>query len=104
MPKKASHPRKNGRPTKLTPTTIAKLKEAFAYGLNDDQAAALVGVSDVTLTLWKRKPAFIAEIRGAITERLLVRLKRIEEGTMAGRVVAGFSSVCYRANGPSLRY
>jgi hypothetical protein len=78
-PKKTST-RAQGRPTKLTPQVKAKLKEAFAYGLNDDQAAALAGVSDVTLTLWKRRPEFMAEIREAINQRLLVRLKRIEEG------------------------
>jgi hypothetical protein len=78
-PKKPAN-RAGGRPTKLTPQVKTKLKEAFAYGLNDDQAAALVGVSDFTLTLWKRNPAFVKEIQGAVTERLLVRLKRIEEG------------------------
>ena len=78
-PKKTST-RGQGRPTKLTPQVKAKLKEAFAYGLNDDQAAAVAGVSDVTLTLWKRRPEFMAEIREAINQRLLVRLKRIEEG------------------------
>jgi hypothetical protein len=78
-PKKTST-RGQGRPSKLTPQVKAKLKEAFAYGLNDDQAAALVGVSAFTLTLWKRNPAFVKEIQGAVTERLLVRLKRIEEG------------------------
>jgi hypothetical protein len=70
----------DGRPSKLTPAVMAKLKEAFALGLTDDQAAAVVNISDVTLTLWKRNPAFMAEIRGAITERLMVRLKRIEQG------------------------
>ena len=78
-PKKTAT-RGQGRPSKLTPAVLAKLKEAFAYGLNDDQAAAVAGVSDVTLTLWKRRPEFMAEIREAINERLLVRLKRIEEG------------------------
>jgi hypothetical protein len=78
-PKKTST-RAQGRPTKLTPQVKAKLKEAFSYGLNDDQAAAVAGVSDVTLTLWKRRPEFMAEIREAINERLLVRLKRIEAG------------------------
>jgi hypothetical protein len=88
MPAAFSKPKKvskrgvvgDGRPTKLTPAVIAKLKEAFSYGLNDDQAAALVGVSDMTLTTWKRDPAFMHEIREAINERLLVRLKRIETG------------------------
>jgi hypothetical protein len=70
----------DGRPSKLTPAVMAKLKEAFSYGLNDDQAAAVAGVSDVTLTIWKRRPEFMAEIREAINQRLLVRLKRIEEG------------------------
>jgi hypothetical protein len=88
MPPAFSSPKKvskrgikgDGRPSKLTPTVMAKLKEAFSYGLNDDQAAAVAGVSDVTRTIWKRNPAFMAELRGAINERLLVRLKRIEAG------------------------
>lgn len=78
MPKKA--PKRNGRPSKLTPTVMAKLKEAFALGLTDDQAASVVNVSDVTLTMWKRNPSFLAEIQGAINERLMLRLRRIEAG------------------------
>lgn len=80
MPKKAHVPKKNGRPTKLTPTVMAKLKEAFSLGLTDDQAASVVNVSDVTLTMWKRNPSFLAEIQGAINERLMLRLRRIEAG------------------------
>jgi hypothetical protein len=34
----------------------------------------------MTLTIRKRNPAFMAEIRGAVNERLMVRLKRIEAG------------------------
>ena len=73
-------PKRNGRPSKLTPAVMAKIKEAFAYGLTDEQTASIVGVSEVTMTLWKRKPAFMAEIRGAVNERLIFRLKRIEAG------------------------
>jgi hypothetical protein len=72
----------DGRPSKLTPAVMAKLKEALALGLTDEQAAAVVGVSEVTLTMWKRNPAFIAEIRGAVNERLMMRLKRIEAGEL----------------------
>ena len=88
MPAAFSNPKKvskrgikgDGRPSKLTPTVMAKLKEAFALGLTDDQAASVIGVSDMTLTTWKRNPAFMAEIRGAVNERLMLRLKRIEAG------------------------
>jgi hypothetical protein len=44
------------------------------------ESLSVVGVSDVTFTLWKRNPAFMAEIGGAINERLMMRLKRIEAG------------------------
>jgi hypothetical protein len=79
VPKKRSA-RRGGRPTKLTPAILIKLKEAFALGLTDEQAASVVEVSDVTLTLWKRDPKFLAEIRGAVNKRLMLRLKRIEAG------------------------
>jgi hypothetical protein len=79
MPKKSAA-RGAGRPTKLTPAMMARLKEAFALGLTDDQAASVINVSDMTLTTWKRNPAFMAEIRGAVNERLMLRLKRIEAG------------------------
>lgn len=82
VPKKVSKRgiKGDGRPSKLTPAVMAKLKEAFALGLTDDQAASVVGVSDMTLTTWKRNPSFMAEIRGAVNERLMLRLKRIEAG------------------------
>ena len=107
MPATFSNPKKTsgrgqGRPTKLTPQVKAKLKEAFPCRLNDDQAAALVSVSPFTLTLWKRNSAFLKEIQGAVNERLLVRLKRIEEGANGWQGCGWIlERLLPRGNGPS---
>jgi hypothetical protein len=40
---------KGGRPTKMTPDTLAKLKEGFLMGLSDDQACLHADINPVTL-------------------------------------------------------
>jgi hypothetical protein len=42
------HP--GGRPTKRTPEITTRIAEAISYGLTDEEAAALVGIDDDTLT------------------------------------------------------
>lgn len=72
----------DGRPSKQTPEVVAQIAHAISMGLNDAEAASLVGISDVTLTMWKRDPNFMGQIQYAVSQRLLQRLSRIERGEL----------------------
>ena len=79
----SAHPdgkRLDGRPTKRTPEITALIAEAISFGLTDEEAAALVGIDDDTLTQWKKIPEFSGAIKRAVATRKLARLKRIEAG------------------------
>src|SRR5215469_15502852 len=69
-----------GAPTKQTPEVVQKIASAIALGLADDEAAAIAGVSDLTLTKWRRDPEFVRKIKNAVSIRLAVRLSKIESG------------------------
>jgi hypothetical protein len=69
-----------GRPTKRTPEVTEQICEGIAYGLTDEEVAALVGIDDSTMTRWKKEPEFCGAIKKAQAIRLLIRLKRIEKG------------------------
>ena len=69
-----------GAPTKQTPEVVQKIASAIALGLADDEAAAIAGVSDLTLTKWRRDPEFVRKIKNAVSRRLPVRLSKIESG------------------------
>jgi hypothetical protein len=69
-----------GRPTKRTPEITALIAEAISFGLTDEEAAALVGIDDDTLTQWKKIPEFSGAIKRALATRKLARPKRIEAG------------------------
>jgi hypothetical protein len=49
-------------------------------GLNDEEAALVAGISDMTMTLWRRDPLFVERIKRAVALRLYKRLQRIELG------------------------
>jgi hypothetical protein len=49
-------------------------------GLADDEAASLAGISDMTLTRWRRDPEFLGKIKNAVSTRLAMRLSKIESG------------------------
>jgi hypothetical protein len=51
--------RGEGHPSKQTPEVVSKLARAISLGLNDEESASLAGISDLTLTKWKRDPAFL---------------------------------------------
>ena len=69
-----------GRPTKRTPEVVAKIAEAVAIGLTDEEAALLAGINPDTMTEWRKDPEFSGAIKRATAERLLMRLERIEAG------------------------
>ena len=69
-----------GRPTKRTPEVVAKIAEAIAIGLTDEEASLLAGINPDTMTEWRKDPEFSGAIKRATAERLLMRLERIESG------------------------
>ena len=69
-----------GAPTKRTSEVIQKIADAIALGLADDEAASLAGISDMTLTKWRRDPEFVGKIKNAVSTRLAMRLSRIGSG------------------------
>jgi hypothetical protein len=74
----AKHP--GGRPTKRTSEITARIAEATSFGLTDEEAAAIVGIDDLTLTRWRKIPEFCRAIKSAVAARKLTRLKRIDAG------------------------
>src|SRR6478672_3030602 len=72
------HP--GGRPTKRTPELTTRIAEAISFGLTDEEAAAIVGIDDLTLTRWRKIPEFCRAIKSAVAARKLTRLKRIDAG------------------------
>jgi hypothetical protein len=69
-----------GRPTKRTPEMVAKIAEAVAIGLTDEEAALLAGINPDTMTEWRKDPEFSGAIKRATAKRLLMRLDRIQAG------------------------
>ena len=81
-----------GRPTKRTPEVVAKLAEAVAIGLTDEEAALLAGINPDTMTEWRKDPEFSGAIKRATAQRLKLRLERIEAGKPVGRELPGRSN------------
>ena len=52
---------------------IQKIADAIALGLADDEAASLAGISDLTLTTWRKDPEFLRKIKNAVSTRLAMR-------------------------------
>jgi hypothetical protein len=46
-----------GRPTKRTPEVVAKIAEAVAIGLTDEEASLLAGINPDTMTERRKDPA-----------------------------------------------
>jgi len=69
-----------GAPTKKTPEVVAKIAQAISLGMTDEEAAGYAGISDLTLTTWRKDPEFLSRIKNAVATRLAMRLSRIESG------------------------
>jgi hypothetical protein len=69
-----------GAPTKQTPEVVAKIAYAISLGATDDEAAGYAGISDLTLVTWRKDPAFLSQIKNAVSTRLVMRLAKIESG------------------------
>ena len=59
---------------------VAKIAEAIAIGLTDDELSLLAGINPDTMTEWRKDPEFSEAIKRAGAQRLLMRLERIETG------------------------
>jgi hypothetical protein len=59
---------------------FARIAEAIAIGLTDEEASLLAGINPDTMTEGRKDPEFSGAIKRATAERLLMRLERIEDG------------------------
>jgi hypothetical protein len=64
------------RPTKRTPKLIARIAEAISFGLTNEEASAIVGIDDDTLTEWNKVPEFSGAVKSAVANRKLSRKSR----------------------------
>jgi hypothetical protein len=69
-----------GRPTKKTPETVARISQAISFGLTDEETSALVDIEPDTFRAWKTDPEFFGAIKKAVAARLVKRLEKIEKG------------------------
>jgi hypothetical protein len=70
-----------GRPTKFTPDLLEKLAEAIALGCPDRIACDRVDIDEETLHDWRHhKPGFSEYLNRARSERMIIRIKRIDSG------------------------
>ena len=53
------------------PEVVAKIAEAIAIGLTDEEASLLAGIDPDTMTEWRKNPEFSGAIKRATAERLL---------------------------------
>ena len=54
-----------GRPTKRTPEVVAKIAEAVAIALTDEEAALLGGTDPDTMTEWRKDSEFSGALKRA---------------------------------------
>ena len=78
-----------GRPTKRTPEVVAKIAEAVAIGLTDEEASLLAGINPDTMTEWRKDPEFSGAIKRATAQRLLLRLERSRQENRGGKEQPG---------------
>jgi hypothetical protein len=72
------HP--GGRPTKQTDETVGKICEALAYGLTNEDACAIGGITTRTFYAWSENEAFLEKIRVARAMQKLALLKQVSAG------------------------
>jgi hypothetical protein len=70
-----------GRPTVMTPATVSKLEEAFAYGCSDSEACFYADISKQTLYEYQKKNPEFIDRKEALKERpiLAARQKVVQE-------------------------
>lgn len=65
-----------GRPTKMTPTTLKKLEEAFALGASDLEACFYGGISHQTLYNYQEKHPEFIERKQLLKERPILAARQ----------------------------
>ena len=75
---------------------VAKIAEAIAIGLTDDELSLLAGINPDTMTEWRKDPEFSEAIKRAGAQRLLMRLERIEAGEQGWQGTAWALERLYR--------
>jgi hypothetical protein len=90
LPARSNGKHPGGRPTKRTPTLVARIAEAISSGLSDEFVAALVGIDAPTLSEWRHDREFSEAIKSAEAARLQKRLARIEAGEPGWQGTAWF--------------
>lgn len=76
-------PTKNlgGRPTLMTPETVSKLEQAYAYGCTDEEACLFADIGRSTLDAWEKKFPKFRERKLALKNKpFLIARKSIIEG------------------------
>jgi hypothetical protein len=74
--------KKRGRPTKRSPELVAQIAEAISFGFSNQETAELVGIRPTTLSIWHQIPSFSIAVKRAVLKRQIIRLKRIQDGTL----------------------
>jgi hypothetical protein len=64
----------------LSQAELARITEAISFGLTDVDVYNLAMINQDTLLEWNLDPEFSGQIKEAVADRLLKRLKRIERG------------------------
>ena len=78
-----------GRPTKRTPEVVAKIGEAVAIGLTDEEASLLAGINPDTMTEWRKDPEFSGAIKKATAGGCLCAWNVSRQENRGGRVQPG---------------
>ena len=64
-----------GRPTVMTPETIGKLEQAFAYGASDKEACFYAGINPESLYKYQREHPEFTERKEALKESPILRAR-----------------------------
>jgi hypothetical protein len=68
--------------------------KAISLGLNDEEMAALVGITPPTLFEWKKDPEFFEAIKSAVSARLLI-FRRSGSGPITPQTTLGERGPCH---------
>ena len=82
------------RPTVMTPETIAKLEEAFAWGCSDIEACLWAGIAKQTLYLYQEKHPEFIDRKEALKENpvLLARKSVVRQLQRDGKLAMDYLS------------
>lgn len=78
-------PQPNGRPPAMTPATIAKLEEAFAWGCSDVEACLWADIAPATLYKYQVKNPKFTERKASLKEKpVLLARKAVVQAIVKG--------------------